>query len=83
MKQAVKKDVGKSKPNKEREKLKKEIIVCIKIHGGITLDEIYDHCSSISEYEFLKAMVELFEEDALDSADGCYFLYRPVWERYD
>lgn len=84
MKKLVKQDISTIKPDKEREELKKVIFNFIKMNSNATLNEIFDNCTcNHYECEFLIAMVELFLEDALDSADGCYFLYRPVWEKYD
>ncbi len=83
MKQLVKKDVSKSKPDKEREELKKKIFNYIKMNGDSTLEDIACNSSSDYDYELLKAMTELWEEGELDMGDEGYILCRKEWGKYD
>lgn len=76
MKQLIKKDVGKSKPDADIEKIKKEIFRYIQMNGDSTLDDISGSCRWDYQYQFLKAMTELWEEGVLDEGDEGFILYR-------
>jgi hypothetical protein len=64
---------------KEEEERINEFSYFIKNNPGTTLDEIYDNCNFIDDYEFLKTMTTLFEEYDIISDSGCFFPNEASW----
>jgi hypothetical protein len=58
---------------KEEMEARKNLLKFIKKNPGSTLNELSDNFTGLDAYEFLNAMVTLFEEYKLVEDSGCYF----------
>lgn len=65
---------------REREVNKNALFKFLKSNPGATLNELYDNSSILYEYEFLRTMVALFEEEGIVSDFGCYYADQGVLE---
>jgi hypothetical protein len=52
---------------------KKELVKCINKNPGATLNELYDNWAGLDGYDFMKAMIALFEEHKVVEDSGFYF----------